>query len=493
MSKAVSRNVLIAVALIVVAIGIIAAYWLTLPPAAPPTAPTQPAKQPTQPPAQQPPAQQPPQNVTQPTQPPALETITIGTSKIRVPREFYDFVNKAKAGQVKVTINFWTGMSQWEVEVMQKLIDAFQKEYPGITVKYTNVQNLKEQVKAGVLTGDVENTAHVFTWAHDWTGDLADSGAIVALDDYLPPETLTDLKAQYMAAAYTSGMYKLRLWGLPWAAEAIALVCNKDAVPSAPQTWSDYEKIMQQWYNPSKNTYGVAYQIDPYHVYPFVTAFGGYYYDEDKNSVGVNSQGTVDGLTFYITHVMKYMYTSDVGMETQLKILLEGRAPCMVTGPWNIPTIKANIKNVVVYSIPPIDGKVPKPFSGIKQMWITSVTKGDKNRLYASILFTMWFTLNDDALKTLADAGYVPVKLSILQYLQANADKYPTILGFAQSVSNSVPMPKSANMNYVWGPVSDALNAIVTKYNEAGPEAAVGVVKQLLNDAQSKIVSKIGG
>jgi arabinogalactan oligomer/maltooligosaccharide transport system substrate-binding protein len=478
----VSRNVLVAVLLVVVAVGVIGAYLLTLPPPTKPTPPPQPSppQQPTQPPPQQPP-------------PPTLQTLTIGTSQVRVPSDFYDFVQKVKTGEVKVTINFWTSMSDWEVSVMKGVIAKFQQEYPGVTVKYTNVQNLKEQVKAGVLTGDVENTAHAFTWAHDWTGDLADSGAIIALDKYLPPETLTDLKAQYMSSAYTSGMYKLHLYGLPWAAEAIALVCNKDLVPSAPQTWSEYEKVMQQWYNPSKNTYGIAYQIDPYHVYPFVTAFGGFYYDEDKNAAGVNTTGTLNGLAFYVTHVMKYMYTSDVGMDAQLKILLEGRTPCMVTGPWNIPTIKQNIRNPVVYALPPIDGKAPKPFSGVKQVWITSVVANDKNRLYASILFTMWFTLSDDGLRILVDAGYIPVKLSMLQYLQANADKYLTSLGFTQAVANSIPMPKSANMNYVWGPVSDVLNAVVTKYNEQGPDAAVKVLKQLLDEAQAKIQAKISG
>ncbi len=487
MSRGISRGVILAAVLVVVALGIVFFYYQSV--TKQPTQPTQPAQ------PQQPPPQKPPENVTQPAQPPptTLQTITIGTSRIRVPSDFYDFVQKVKAGQVKVTINFWTGMSPWEVEAMKKVVERFQQEYPGVTVKYTNVQNLKEQVKAGVLTGDVENTAHVFTWAHDWTGDFAESGAIVAFDQYLPPETLADLKAQYIASAYTSGVYKLHLYGLPWAAEAIALVCNRDLIPSAPKTWSELENIMQQWYNPSKNTYGIAYQIDPYHVYPFVTAFGGFYYDEDKDAVGVNSQGTVNGITFYVTHVMKYMYTADVGMETQLKILLEGRTPCMVTGPWNIQTIKQSIKNVVVYPIPPIDGNVPKPFSGFKQMWVTKVVEGDKNRLYASILFTMWFTLNDETLKFLADTGYVPVKLSVIQYLQANADKYPVILGFAQQVPESIPMPKSEKMNYVWGPVADALNAIVTKYNEQGEQAAVSIIKQLLDEAQAKILAKIKG
>jgi arabinogalactan oligomer/maltooligosaccharide transport system substrate-binding protein len=482
------KTAIAAIALVIAAIGILAAYFLTLPPPSQPTPPAAPPQpQPTQPtqPAQ-------PQQPTQPQPPgPTLQTLTIGASSIRVPADFYDFVEKVRRGEVKVTINFWTQMSDWEVSVMKSVIERFQKEYPGVTVKYTNVQNMKEQVKAGVLTGDVENTAHVFTWAHDWTGDLADSGAIIALDRYLPPETIVDLKGQYMALAFTSGMYKLRLYGLPWAAEAIALVCNEDFVPAAPRSWGEYEKVVQEWHNPSKNTYGLAYQIDPYHVYPFVTAFGGFYYDEDKNAVGVNSPGTVEGLTFYVTHVMKYMYAADTEMEAQLKIFLEKRAPCMITGPWNTKTIQENIRNAVVYAIPPIDGKTPKPFSGIKLLWITSVTTGDKNRLYASLLFSMWFTLSDDGLRILVDAGYIPVKLLMLQYLQANADKYPMILGFAQSVANSVPMPKSANMNYVWGPVADALRAIVTKYNEQGADAAVKAIKQLLDEAQSKIEAKI--
>ena len=487
-----SRTTLVAVVLVVAALGIIGIYFLTMPPPAqptPPTAPT-PPEQPTPPTQPQPPK---PEQPVQPPPGPTLQTLTIGTSTISVPSDFYDFVQKVKTGEVKVTINFWTSMSDWEVSVMKSVVEMFQKEYPGVTVKYTNVQNLKEQVKAGVLTGDVENTAHVFTWAHDWTGDLADGGAIVALDQYLPPETITDLKKQYVTSAFTAGMYKLRLYGLPWASEAIALVCNKDFVPTAPRSWSEYESIMQQWYNPSERKYGLAYQIDPYHAYPFVTAFGGFYYDDDTDAVGVNSPGAVEGLRFYITHVMRYMYTADTGMEAQLKILLEGRAPCMITGPWNSKTIQENIRNPVVYAIPPIDGKTPRPFSGIKLLWITSVTANDKNRLYASILFSLWFTLSDDGLRVLVDAGYIPVKISMLQYLQANADKYPMILGFAQSVANSVPMPKSAKMNYVWGPVADALNAIVTKYNEEGPDAAAGAVKPLLDEAQSKILAKIRG
>lgn len=424
-----------------------------------------------------------------------LEVLTIGSSKIRVPADFYDFAMKAKRGEVHVTINFWTSMLPFEVEVIQSVVDEFMKEYPGITVKYTGtVQNMKEAVKAGIIAGDVEHTADVFTWAHDWTGELAEGGYIVPIDKYLPPETLQDLQSQFLSVAYSAGVYKLHLYGLPWAAEAIALVCNADMVRSLPSTYAEWKAIMEKYYNPDNETYGLAYQIDPYFIYPFITAFGGYYYDEANDSVGVNSTGTVEGMKFLIKNILPYMYTGDLGHEIQLKVFLDGRAPCIITGPWDLPAIKEKIPNIIVGPIPEIDGRTPKPFSGIKLLWITKLAEQDKNRLYASILFAMWFSINDDTLKMLIDqAGFIPVKLSLVQYVKENINEYPIVAGFIKSVSNSVPMPKSPKMAKVWGPVTNALNAILSTYAEKGPQAALEIVEETMNAAQKEILESFAG
>ncbi len=421
--------------------------------------------------------------------------IVIGSSEIRVSKEFYEFVEKAKKGEVKVTINFWTSMLPFEVNVMKKAVEAFEKEYPGITVKYSGtVQNLKEAVKAAVVAGDTENGPHIFTWAHDWTGELAEGGYIVPLDKYLPPETLEDLQEQYLSAAYSAGTYKLHLYGVPWAGEAIALVCNAEMVEGPIESFSELEQIMKEHYNPDKETYGLAYQVDPYHIYPFITAFGGYYYDDKTGSVGVNSTGTIEGLKFFLSHILVYMDTSDLGHETQLKVFIEKRAPCIITGPWNIPAIKDAVPEIFVQAIPPIDGKTPKPFSGIKLFWITSLAEKDKDKLYASILFALWFTLNDDNIKMLVDeAGFIPVKRSVVKYVATNMDNYPIIGGFLQSISNSIPMPKSPEMSKVWGPVANALSAIITVYKEKGLQEALDQVKPTLDKAQAEILESLKG
>ena len=427
---------------------------------------------------------------------PEMPILQIGESSIRVSSDFYEFVEKARKGEISVSINFWTSMLPFEVAIVEKVVQKFMEEYPGITVNYQGTTaNMKEAVKAGIIAGDVENTAHVFTWAHDWTGELADGGFIVSLSKYLPPETIEDLRKQYTSYAFSAGVYKLELYGLPWAAESIALVCNLDMTGGVfPKTFSELENIMKKWYNPDAGTYGIAWQIDPYHIYPLITAFGGFYYDEDKDEVGVNSEGTKKGFEYLFTKIFPYMYTGDVGHETQLSLFEDGKVPCIVTGPWNMPRIKEKISNLVVGPIPKIEDKTPKPFSGVKLLWVTKAAESSKERLYASILFAMWFSLNDDTLSLLMDqAGFIPVKISVIEYLRENSDRYPVVLGFAESLANSVPMPKSLKMAKVWGPVSEALSSMVTAYNEEGLDAVLAMIGDLLDEAQGKIMEAFGG
>jgi len=423
----------------------------------------------------------------------ALAVLTIGNIQIRVPQEFYDFAMKAKRGEVSVTINFWTSMMDFELKAIKQVIDMFQREYPGIKVNHNNVQGMKERVTASVAVGDVDNGPYVFTWAHDWTGLLADGGYIVALDDYLPRETIEDIQGNLLSVAYSAATYKLRLYGLPWAAEAIALVCNRKYVQQIPATWDELEQLMKSFYKPDEGRYGIAYQIDPYHIYPFITLFGGFYYDETTNRHGFLKSETAEGYKFLIEHVYPYMYMGDLGHEAQLKLFLDEKAPCIITGPWNIPAIREAFgENIVVGPIPPYGSYVPKPFVGVKLLWITPLAaqKG-REALYASLLFALWFSMNDEALKVLVDtAGFIPVKLSLVDYVMSNKDKYQVVSGFLQSVRNGVAMPKDPNMDAVWGEAANALNAFNTEYINNGANVALSKLPDLLRTASDNLAKR---
>ncbi|WP_440059967.1 extracellular solute-binding protein [Thermogladius sp. 4427co] len=444
---------------------------------------------------------------------PTVPVITIGNSTIRVSSDLYDFVQACKSGSIpkgSVEIIFGHALASSEIPAFQQAINSFMQEYPCIkvTVKaYADMNTLKSSVIAAVAVGQPGAGPDVFTWAHDWIGSFAEAGRIVALDKYLPPESIQDIRSLLLPVAASAVTYKLKMYGVPYAGEAIALIINKKMVSTPPKTFDEMKAIMQQFYNPSQEKYGLAYQIDPYHIYPWITAFGGYWYDQLTDTIGVNSTQTKEGVIFFIKNILPYLYYQDLGAPTQPNLFFNGQAPMIITGPWNLAGINQSIglDNIIVEAIPPIiingTEHIPRPFSGFRNMYITTLAElGGKNRILASILFVLYMGLNDDVLKTLMiQNGYVPVKLSVLQYLEANKDKYPIIYGFAQSVMNSTPMPNSPKMDVVWN-VGTYLNAIINAYTQAmsqgkpqseAIQAAIAQVGPQLDQAYASIMQAL--
>lgn len=517
LNKALTKIQGIVIALIVVIAVAAGAYFLqslkptatpTISPTTPPT--TTPTTSPTTTPAWTTPPTTTPTTtpITTPptiTIPPGMALANIGGVDVRVPEEFKEFIDKCRVGEVgTVTIYLGTAMMSFEESIIRSLINKFREEYPCIKVEYTNYagqDQLKAAVDASNIVRKVGTGPDIFTWAHDWTGMYADKGYIVALDDILPRETIEDITRNYMSSAVSAATYKLKIYGLPWAAEAIALVINKDLVPSPPRTLSEMFAIMKSFHNPSEDKYGLAYQIDAYHVYPWVSLFNGYYFDDYALSIGVNTTETKSGIEFFVRNILPYLDYRDLGHENQLTIFTDGRAPMIITGPWNIPRIKSLLgeEKIAVIPIPKLnDTHVPKPFSGIKLFWMTqlSLLGEQPGRKYANLLFIIWFTLSDDVLMTLvSQAGFIPVKTALLTKIT----NYPVVYGFAQAVFSSVPMPKDKRMSAVWQ-VGDYLSAIITEYTNARVQGksvdeavsiAVGSIGPKLDEAYSIILDTI--
>ncbi|MCY0868426.1 MAG: extracellular solute-binding protein [Desulfurococcus sp.] len=453
------------------------------------------------------------ETTTSPQTTPAENIVVIGGVSIHVPSDFKKFVEDVKAGKTSVTIYFGHALAENERPAFKKVFEMFQQEYPGITIveiPYATMDQLKTQISAIAAlppeqrSGYVGKVPDIFTWAHDWIGSFADKGYIIPLEDVLGSEVIvSDIAPQFLPIAFSAVTYNLKTYGLPYAGESIALIINKNLVAQPPQTFSEMQEIMKAFTNPSKGTYGLSHQTDPYHLYPFITAFGGYYYDPSTKSIGVNSTGTKEGLKFYISNVLPYLDVSDLSYTYQLNLFLEGKTPMIITGPWAMSQIikTYNVSGIIVAPIPNIGDRVPKPFSGFRNLYITIMAGvGDKQRLYASVLFVLYMALNDNALKTLVDMNnYVPVKTTMIKYIQENKNKYPIVYGFLSQILRSTPMPNDPVMDIVWG-VGTYMNAIFGEYTKAlqagktveqAVQDTLSVVDQQLDQAYSDIVSKI--
>ncbi|ADM27521.1 extracellular solute-binding protein family 1 [Ignisphaera aggregans DSM 17230] len=536
-SKAISRTASIAIiAIVIIAILGVAIYYISQQGPTPtptqtapspttqistpsPTATTTPTTTPTTSPTSSPTTiPSPTTSTTSPSPTPTTTTITISGVTLRVTPEFADFVERAKRGEVSVTIYFGHSLAPEERPTFEEVINMFMQQFPGVNVKiiaYGGMGDMQSAVvAAGALPPDqrealIGNAPDVFTWAHDWIGWMADAGYIVALEDIIGYEAIVDLQRQdiFVPAALSAVRYGGKTYGLPYAGEAIALFINTQLVSNIPKTFNELRSLMEQFYNPSAKTYGISGQIAGiYHLNPWATAFNGYWYDESSKRLGVNSSEVKEAMKFFISNVLRYMDVTDLGHDYQRRLFGEGKAPIYISGPCDVSYAKSTlgINNFTVIPFPEIDGRSPKPWSGFRNMYISVMAMaGGSERKYAAALLVLYLTLNDDVLlKLVKGNGYVPVKLSVADYINTHMDEDPifkVVYGFFEQVMSSVPMPKDKNMQVVWGVdqyIQSILQVYTTTLSNTGSideavKAALGVVDQYLDEAYAAVAPKI--
>ncbi|MCX8196008.1 MAG: extracellular solute-binding protein [Acidilobaceae archaeon] len=417
----------------------------------------------------------------------ALETVEIGGTQLRAPSDFKAFVEKAKKKEVEVRINAWASLLPQEVITFSSLVSQFMREYPGVAVSYRSVAaGIVGAVKASVRAGDPESAAHVFLSSHDRLGELAEEGLVVSLTRVMARETLEDLRTFFLPSTYNATLYKLHVYGLPLAVESLVLACNAELTRGVlPRTFAELEEIMRRHHAPERGRYGIAWQVSPYHVYPFVSAFGGFYYDEEKDAIGLNSAGTVEGYRFFFSRLLPYSFDGNASQEEQLSLFEQGKVPCAALDQAGLTRVKEKVKNLLVGPLPEVEGRKPKPFVYVKLIMITAAAEESKERLYASLLFALWLALNDKALWYLVnDNDVAPAKLSMADFVKRRGELYPIPLAMLSSASSGTLVPKSPKMVKVWGALSAALFDMITVYNERGREEALRRIAPLLERAQ---------
>jgi len=264
---------------------------------------------------------------------------------------------------------------------------------------------------------------------------------------------------------------------------------------------------MQQFYNPGQGKYGISGETSGmYHLNAWVTAFGGFWYDDASKQLGINSAETKQGVKFFISHVLRYMDVTDLGHDYQRRLFGEGKTPFYISGPWDVSYAKSTlgIDSFTVIPFPTINGKAPKPWSGFRNMYISVMAMaGAPERKYAAALLVLYVSLNDNAImKLVKENGYVPVKLSVADYISSHMSEDPMfkiVYGFFTQVLSSVPMPKDKNMQAVWGAdqyIQSVLQTYTSTLSSTGSvdqavQAAVNAVDQALDNAYNAIAPKI--
>ncbi|GAA1140655.1 extracellular solute-binding protein [Microbacterium natoriense] len=341
--------------------------------------------------------------------------------------------DSSKGEEAGSTLTVWVDSER--VDALQGAADSYE-EKTGVKVKLVgkSVDDMKDDFIQQVPTGKGPD---VVMGAHDWLGELSTNGVIAPLE-------LGDSASDYLPVALQAATYDGTVYMLPYAVENIAVLRNADLVPTAPTSFDDML---------SKGTFVVEQGAEgnPYHLYPFQTAFGAPVFGTDDSGsydptdLQLGSEG---GFAFADWLAAKGKngtgtLNTDIDGEIAKQQFLDGTAAFWLTGPWNVgAAVDAGI-NVAIDPVPSPTGETASPFAGVKGFFVSAESK---NKVAANDFLVNYLGTKDVQLE-LFKAG------NVLPALTAAADEAasdPIIAGFQAVGADAVPMPAIPAMGSVW-------------------------------------------
>ncbi|WP_047524118.1 sugar ABC transporter substrate-binding protein [Microbacterium sp. ZOR0019] len=319
------------------------------------------------------------------------------------------------------------------VDALQGAADAYEDK-TGVTVELSgkSVDDMKDDFIQQVPTGKGPD---VVMGAHDWLGELSTNGVVAPIE-------LGDSAGDYLSVALQAATYDGTVYMLPYAVENIAVLRNADLVPTAPTSFDDM--IAQGTFVVEQGAEG-----NPYHLYPFQTAFGAPVFGTDDagsydaTDLQLGSEGGFAFADWLGVQGAAGVLNTDIDGEIAKQQFLDGTAAFWLTGPWNVGAATDAGINVAIDPIPSPTGETASPFAGVKGFFVSSESK---NKVAANDFLVNYLGTEDVQLE-LFKAG------NVLPALTAAADTAasdPIIAGFQAVGADAVPMPAIPAMGSVW-------------------------------------------
>ncbi|MDX2077488.1 MAG: extracellular solute-binding protein [bacterium] len=338
-----------------------------------------------------------------------------------------------------------------------------------------------------LVAGPVGEGPDVLIIPHDNIGQLVANGAILPIE-------LGDLADSFYPAAIDLFTYQDQLWGLPYNLENVALIRNTDLVPELPATWDEVRAVSEQLIADGALYGFVAHTGNPYHIYPIVSAFGGYVFgfNEDGtynvSDIGLNSEGGLAAAQWFADMYAADLMPQNIGDNEVFDLFTSGDAAMFITGPWYSDRIREAAEaggfNYSIDPFPGVEGVTENgaPFAGGQGFAISAFSE---NQLLAET-FLLDFVATVDVMQRLTQR--LPAFVGVVV-------EDPNIELFSAAGFNAQPMPAIAEMGSVWKGWSDGMTLIS---QDADPVASMNTAVEQINAAlalrqsESKVVVLVG-
>uniref|UniRef100_A0A7C3WLI2 Maltose ABC transporter substrate-binding protein n=1 Tax=Dictyoglomus turgidum TaxID=513050 RepID=A0A7C3WLI2_9BACT len=359
----------------------------------------------------------------------------------------------------KITI--WC--SEKQVDILQRLGEEFKAKYGvSVDVQYVEFGSIKPNFLTAAPQG---KGADIIVGAHDWVGELVVNGLLEPIPQFKDQN-------QFYNTALNAFSYGGKLYGLPYAMEAIALIYNKDYVKVPPYTFDALittAKRINTAYKGKVRGF-VTSAAEFYYVAPVIFGYGGYVFKEtpkglDVTDIGLANPGAIKGAKLWKRLIDEGVLTPGDNYQIMDSMFKEGKAAMIINGPWAVKAYKDAGINYGVTVIPALEkGVVARPFVGVQGFMINAKSP---NKILARDFLINYVATKDTMYKIYLADPRLPARKDVLSLVKDN----PDIVGFTKSAANGIPMPNVPEMASVWSAMNDALNLIIN--NKATPEEAL--------------------
>ncbi len=350
----------------------------------------------------------------------------------------------AEKGSLLIWINGDKGY-----EGVAKIAEKFAKD-TGIPVKVEHPEDAIAKFEQAAAAGKGPD---IWIWPHDRAGSWVTAGLITSVT---PTKKTIDSIDPLAWKAWTIGG---KTWGYPLAIETVALIYNKDLVPTPPQSWDEVIALDKKL--SARNKRAIMWPMtEVYYSYGLISAGGGYAFKRnadgtyDAKDTGVNNVGAVRGVETLVSLIKAGVMPKTASYAEAEAGVNEGRLAMMINGPWSWNNLKKSKINFGVAPYPRIDGKQGGPFVGVLGAMLTS---GSPNKEVANE-FLETYLLSTEGLKAMNAHVPLGVPANKAYYNELKVD--PLIAGSMAAAQSGTPMPNNPEMTRFWTAMQAALQNI---------------------------------
>ena len=311
-----------------------------------------------------------------------------------------------------VELAYWNGLTGGDGPVMQKLVDAFNKEHPNIKVKQTRIIWVEyfQKLPAAVSNGKAPDVGIMHN------DDLATNAArqvIQPLDDVAAALKLSE--ADFAPIAWNGGLYKDKRYGIPLDIHPAGLYYNQTVMEKAgldpekaPTTGDELMAMLDAC--KSKGIQGMwtsAVNANDLPGQTLLYQYGGKMVNDDGGSVGWDGEAGVKAIS-WLKALIENGYSPKNAAENGPDTAFQSdKAAFQINGPWMTTPFKENKKLKWKAAPVPNIGGTQATWAGSHQFVLPRQIKPDNNKAIASRVFVNW--ISQQSLNW-ADAGMIPAR-----------------------------------------------------------------------------------